>query len=78
MQRRSKRNYIGLLVAVVFIMQIFALPVFGTEIEKSVDKTDAMLGEDLAYTIRVNFTENASDVTIADYLPDGLEFGGCE
>jgi cobaltochelatase CobN len=55
-------------------MQIFALPVFGTEIEKSVDKTDAMLGEDLAYTIRVNFTENASDVTIADYLPDGLVY----
>jgi cobaltochelatase CobN len=74
MQRRSKRNYIGLLVAVVFIMQIFALPAFGTEIEKSVDKTDAMLGEDLAYTIRVNFTENASDVTIVDYLPDGLVF----
>ena len=74
MQKGSKRNYIGLLVAAVFVMQIFALPVFGTEIEKSVDKTNAMLGEDLAYTIRANFSENASNVTIADKLPDGLVY----
>ncbi|MFZ2071898.1 MAG: cobaltochelatase subunit CobN [Halobacteriota archaeon] len=71
---RTKRNYIGLLVAAIFVMQIFALPVIGREIEKSVDKTDAMPGEDLAYTIRANFTENASNVTIADYLPDGLVY----
>ena len=63
-----------MLVAAVFVMQIFALPVFGTEIGKSVDKANAMLGEDLAYTIRGNFTENASNVTIADYLPDGFVY----
>ena len=74
MQKGSKRDYIGLLIAAMVVAQIFALPVFGTEIEKSVDKTNAMLGEDLAYTIRVNFTENASNVTIADYLPEGLVY----
>jgi cobaltochelatase CobN len=74
MQKGSKRNYIGLLIAVMVVAQIFALPVLGAEIAKSVDKTNAMPGEDLAYTIRVNFTENASDVTIADYLPDGLVY----
>ena len=74
MQKGNKRNYIGLLIAAMVVAQIFALPVFGTEIEKSVDKTNAMLGEDLAYTIRVNFTENASNVTIVDYLPEGLDY----
>ncbi len=69
---KNIRNYIGLLIAAIFVAQIFAMPVYGTEIEKSVDKTDAMPGEDIAYTIRVNFTENASDVTIMDHLPDGL------
>ena len=70
--QKNIRNYIGLLIAAIFVAQIFAVPVYGTEIEKSVDKTDAILGEDIAYTIRVNFTENASDVTIVDNLPDGL------
>ncbi|MCK4736376.1 MAG: DUF11 domain-containing protein, partial [Methanophagales archaeon] len=74
MQKGSKRDYIGLLIAAMVVAQIFALPVFGTEIEKSVDKTNAMLGEDLAYTIRANFTENASDVTIVDYLQEGLVY----
>ena len=42
MQKGSKRNYIiGLLIAVMVVTQIFALPVFGTEIEKSVDETNA-------------------------------------
>ncbi|MCK4347585.1 MAG: hypothetical protein KAW47_03120, partial [Thermoplasmatales archaeon] len=74
MQKGSKRDYIGLLIAAMVVAQIFALPVFGTEIEKSVDKTNAMLGEDLAYTIRANFTENASNVTIVDYLQEGLVY----
>ena len=71
---KNIRNYIGLLIAAIFVAQIFAMPVYGMEIEKSVDMTDAMPGEDIAYTIRVNFTENASDVTIVDHLPDGLVY----
>ena len=71
---KNIRNCIGLLIAAIFVAQIFAMPVYGMEIEKSVDMTDAMPGEDIAYTIRVNFTENASDVTIVDHLPDGLVY----
>jgi len=71
---KNTRNYIGLLIAAIFVAQIFAIPVYGMEIEKSVDKTDAMLGENIAYTIKVNFTENASNVTITDHLPDGLAY----
>ncbi|CEG12128.1 conserved exported hypothetical protein [groundwater metagenome] len=43
-----------------------------TTIDKTVDKTTAVLGENLTYTITLNFTENASNLTLNDPLPDGL------
>ena len=63
MQKRSKRNYIGLLIAAIFVAQIFALPVFGTGIEKSVDETTATFGDALAYKSALN-THEADNTTI--------------
>ncbi|MFZ2071444.1 MAG: cobaltochelatase subunit CobN [Halobacteriota archaeon] len=69
---RPKRNYIGLLVAAIFVMQIFALPVFGTEIEKSVDKASAKLDESIAYAAMPALAQEGNNTTILFFTNNTL------
>ena len=67
-----------LLIAVIGILITWALGTADAAmLEKTVDKTTSVSGGNLTYNIKLNFTENAGNVTINDYLPEGLIYLNC-
>ncbi len=76
MKYMQGNNLIKLVSIAILSLILVTMPVVGTTLEKFVDKTNVTRGENITYTILVNFTENASNVTMVDSLPNGLIYKG--